>query len=169
MGLSGVPASVLLVVAVLALVLFTQFSTRPVRASAFIWVALLVARGIAPPGPAAPTTTGITFLVGGLLLSAALGAWRGATMPMWRDDTGRVVRRGNRVTLALWLLTLAVRVVSAVAEHLVDHAAFNPNGLWLGFGVTLAAQHALLLRRASALPASVSSRVDRTAGSGKPR
>jgi hypothetical protein len=73
-------------------------------------------------------------------------------VPMWRTDSGQVFRRGDRLTLGLWVLTIAVRLALAVAENLVDHAPFNANALWLGAGVTLGAQQLVMLWRAPRIP-----------------
>lgn len=141
------------IVAVVVLVLVRQFTARPVRPVAFVVIALLIVRGCVPPGPAAPATAGITFLVTGLVLSAAAGVWRGATVPMWRDAGGTVLRRGNGTTAALWVFTLALRAGIAAVEYFTTHAPFNANALWLGAGVTLAAQQLVMLRRLPRIPA----------------
>jgi hypothetical protein len=151
-SLTVATANTVFILGVLAIVLARQFTTRPVRSAVYLWIGLLLLRGLLPPGPAQPTAIGIIFLVTGLVASAALGWWRGATVPMWRDATGRLVRRGNGVTLALWGLTVLVRLVITLAEYLIDHAPFNGNALWLGVGITLAAQQAAMVLRARRVP-----------------
>ncbi|MDX3193717.1 hypothetical protein PV458_35395 [Streptomyces sp. MN03-5084-2B] len=140
------------IVVVAAIVIVSQFSVREVRGQTFLWVALLVLRGLLPPGPAALTTAGIVFLVVGLVVSALFGVFRGRTMPMWRDDTGKLVRKGGRTTLVLWILTLVARLGLGAVESLGFGEPFNSNALWLGVGVTLGVQQWIMLRRAPSVP-----------------
>lgn len=149
--------NVLIVVVIVAFVLFRQFTTRPVSPVAYVWVAVLVVRGLVPdrvtrgaPELALvdPTVAGAAFLVGGLLMSVGFGIWRGATMPVWRDESGQVVRKGDRTTLLLWVATVLVRLVLGAVQNRIDHVPFDVNGLWLGVGVTLAAQQVVLGYRA---------------------
>lgn len=143
---------VALPVGITVLVIGLQFTTRPVRWQAWIWVVLCVARGLVPPGPARATTAGIALLVASLLASALFGAVRGRTMPMWRGRDGVVYRRGGGVTLLLWLATIATRLVFAAVGHAVFDEPVDLDAVWLGLGVTLAAQHLVMTRRAGRLP-----------------
>ena len=152
-------ANTAFVAAIVAIVLIRQFTVRPVRASMFVWIVLLLARGILPPGPVRPTATGIGFLAAALVASAVIGVWRGKAVPMWRTDSGQVFRRGDRLTLGLWVLTIAVRLALAVAENHVDHTPFNANALWLGAGVTLGAQQLVMLWHAPRIPVATPLRV----------
>ncbi|MGW5362479.1 hypothetical protein [Actinopolymorpha pittospori] len=136
--------NLLLIVGVTAVILVSQFSTRPVRTLTYLWVALLLARGCVPPGPARATGAGIAFLVLGLVVSAVFGYARGRTMPMWRDAAGRLCRRGGRVTLLLWLATLAARLGLGALAVLAFGEPFNGDALWLGVGVTLGVQQVVM-------------------------
>ncbi|MCO5970847.1 hypothetical protein [Actinoallomurus soli] len=150
--MNGVTLDVALAVGITALVIVLQFATRPVRWQAWIWVLLCVARGLVPPGPARATTAGITLLVVSLIASAFFGALRGRTMRMWRDRDGVVYRRGGGVTLLLWLATIATRLVLTALGHAVFDEPIDLDALWLGLGVTLAAQQLVMTRRAGRLP-----------------
>ncbi|MEV5706594.1 hypothetical protein [Actinoallomurus sp. NPDC052274] len=143
---------VALAVGIALLVIVLQFTTRPVRWQAWIWVVLCVARGCVPPGPARATTAGIGLLVVSLIASAIFGAVRGRTMPMWRGPDGLVYRRGGGVTLLLWLATIATRFLVSGLGLVVFHEPVDLNALWLGLGVTLAAQQLVMMRRAGRLP-----------------
>jgi hypothetical protein len=136
-----------------ALVVAAQFRTRRVRALAYVWMVLLVARGCVPPGPSRPTAVSIALLLVSLLVSAAFGVLRGRTMPMWRAGDAAVYRRGDRTTLLLWLATIATKIGMVVAAQEWLAEPVNLNALWLGLGVTVAVQQYVLLRRAGG-PAS---------------
>lgn len=137
-------SSLLLIVGVTAVVVWSQFSRRPVRSLTYVWVALLIVRGCVPPGPSRMTSAGIAFLVAGLIVSVVAGVLRGRTMPLWREADGRLYRKGGRETLLLWLATIVVKVgLGAVAEAAFGEP-FNGNALWLGLGVTLGVQHLVM-------------------------
>ncbi|GAA2934197.1 hypothetical protein GCM10020221_32380 [Streptomyces thioluteus] len=144
-------ANALLVLAVMALVLVLQFRPRRVRAAVFVWVALLVGRGLVPPGPARVTAAGLAFLVLGLAVSAVFGVLRGRAMPLWRDADGTVWRKGDSTVLRLWLLTVGARCAVSAVEYALTDEPFNGNAFLLGLGVTLGVQHAVLLSRRTAL------------------
>ncbi|GAA0390424.1 hypothetical protein [Streptomyces luteireticuli] len=144
-------ANALLVLGITALVLVLQFRARRVRAVAFVWVALLVVRGLVPPGPARATAAGLAFLALGLAVSAAFGVLRGRAMPLWRDADGTVWRRGDSAVLRLWLLTVVARCAVSAVEYALTDEPFNGNAFLLGFGVTLGVQHAVLLFRRGTL------------------
>ncbi|MGH4029200.1 hypothetical protein ACQB60_09730 [Actinomycetota bacterium Odt1-20B] len=141
-----------LVVGILALVLVRQFTVRTVTYRMYIWVGLLVVRGCIPPGPAEWEPASIVLLVLSLLASIGFGVWRGAVFPMWKEPDGRVLRKGDRKVLALWGGTVAARLVFVATGALAFHEPFNADALWLGLGLTLAAQHTLMMRRRAAAP-----------------
>ena len=141
------PPNLLLAATVTAAIIVSQFSARPVRPLAYLWVALLIVRGCAPPGPARMTAAGIAILVAGLLVSVVFGVLRGRTMPMWRDSSGRLYRKGGRVTLLLWIATIFARLGIGVFAGLVLGEPFNGNALWLGIGVTFGVQQLVMTHR----------------------
>lgn len=143
----------LLVLTVVTVMLFSQFTARPVRPRAYLWVGLLLARGCVPPGPATPTPAGIAVLAAGLAASAFFGVLRGRTMPMWRDGSGRVYRKGGRVTLLLWLATFAARLLVGGVGLIALGEPVNLDALWLGVGVTLGVQQSVMASRARSIPA----------------
>ncbi|KAB7844338.1 hypothetical protein [Streptomyces mobaraensis] len=149
-GLLGAGNAVV-ILGIVGLVLFLQFRARRVRAVAFVWVALLVGRGLLPPGPARTTAAGLAFLAVGLVVSAVFGWLRGRTMPLWRDRDGVVWRRGDSVTLRLWLLTIGARFALTGVEYALFHEPFDGGSLLLGLGLSLAVQQMVLMRRGRAL------------------
>ncbi|MFE0098851.1 hypothetical protein [Streptomyces sp. NPDC059009] len=144
--------NIILIVGIIALVVVRQFTVRTVTYRLYFWVGVLVVRGCIPPGPAAWEPASIVLLVLSLLASIGLGVWRGAVFPMWKEPDGRVLRKGDRRVLALWVGTVAVRVVFVATGALAFHEPFNADALWLGLGLTLAAQHTLMMRRRAAAP-----------------
>lgn len=143
-----------LAVGVTVLVVALQFRTRRVRAVAYLWVALLTARGCVPPGPSRATATSIAVLVASLLVSAVFGVLRGRTMSVWRASDGAVYRRGNGTTLLLWFATIATKLGMALAAQVLFAEPVNLNALWLCLGVTVAIQQHVLIRRAARVPVS---------------
>jgi hypothetical protein len=144
----------LFVLGVVTVIVISQFTARPVRSLTYLWVALLIVRGCVPPGPASTTVAGIAVLLAGLLISVLFGILRGRTMPMWRDDTGRLYRKGGRITLLLWLATLASRLLLGAFAQVTFHEPFNLNALWLGIGVTFGTQQIIMTLRGRRVPAA---------------
>lgn len=141
-----------LVVGVLALVFHRQFTVRRVRAVALEWVALLVARGLVPSGPVRDTAVSVSLFVVSLRASKSLGLLRGRCIPLWRGPDAAVYRRSDRITLLLWLATFAVRILISGLGYEVWGEPVELNGLWVGLGVSLAAQQWAMMRRAKLLP-----------------
>ena len=52
----------------------------------------------------------IAYILGCLALSVVFGIWRGARIDVWRDDAGRWISQGNRITLALWAALIGIKV-----------------------------------------------------------
>ena len=142
----------LLIGGITALILIGQFRTRPVSPLMYLWVGLLIARGLVPPGPARPTPAGIGALAVALCLSAAFGVLRGRSMPIWRDAAGTVLRRGDRTTFLLWLATVATKLAVGAVAVVIAGEPVNVDALWLGMGVTLCAQQVVMAARAHRLP-----------------
>jgi hypothetical protein len=147
-------AAVLLVyVAVIGFVLVRQFVKRTVSARGFILVAVLVADGAVNLAivPGGPVGAGIAVLALELPISVGFGVVRGYAMRVWRDDAGVAWRQGNVRTLVWWLLTILSRLALGAVAGVGWHVPFNGGSVLLGFGVTLAAQQVVLLKRARAL------------------
>lgn len=140
--------NVAVILLISAIVIVSQFHVREVRAQTYLWCALLGVRGVLPPGPSEATVPGVTFLVIGLAFSLGFGYYRGRTIPMWRDGTGRLLRKGNRLTLVLWLSNLLERFVVGAIAAVFFGEPFNGTAAWLSVGVTLAAQQWAMQRRA---------------------
>jgi hypothetical protein len=105
-------------------------------------------------------TTAIAALVGSLVLAAALGAARAATVHLWMQD-GQPWRRGTWVTGALWVVSLAAHFG---LDYLID--PHSPNGgvagasILLYLAVTYTVQRLIVQTRAQRIAVG-----DRQAGS----
>ena len=93
----------------------------------------------------------LAFLGLDCVVLIGLGFARGVTIRLERRDHG-LFQKGTGATLALWLLTIAFRVGAAFGS-----AAIWPDGtlsraaLALTIGLTIAAQNAMIYRRALSL------------------
>lgn len=63
---------------------------------------------------------GWALLVLGLVLSAAVGVLRGRRTDVWMQPDGRLVRKGNAVTIALFLGLIAVKFGLGTVAYLAD-------------------------------------------------
>ena len=85
-----------------------------------------------------------TLLVGAL----GVGALRGLAMRVWAGD-GWVLRQGNAVTMALWLVSLLVHIAATGSGS--GAAGLEGASFLLYLGLTLAAQYYVVHRRAAPL------------------
>jgi hypothetical protein len=114
----------------------------------------LVAGGFQWP----PTTLAWMVLLGGLLLSAVTGVARGRWSRLWLDANGQPMVRGTPLTIALFLLLIALKVGigawEAETHQAAAHGGFGE--VLLLIGVMVALQAEIVWRRASKLAASPS-------------
>lgn len=112
----------------LAWILWRQTQVREVRSDRNPRVLLvLAAAGLWQVGSFldehAVRPAAIALLAGSLVVSAAFGLLRGRVHPVWREADGRVLRRGNALTVALWIAAVAAHLgIDVYARH-VDSAA----------------------------------------------
>lgn len=96
----------------------------------------------------------VLLLVLGLAVEAGLGVWRGATVRAWREADGSVWRKGTPKTLALWAVTVAIRVGLALAGAYLLQVTEPMGALLIGVAITLGAQNLVVTVRAARLPVS---------------
>jgi hypothetical protein len=87
------------------------------------------------------TSTDWSWVLATLVGGVVLGGLRGVSMRVW-DTNGWVVRQGNLLTMALWLVTLVLQFAGDAAAGLVG-ASFL-----IFIGLTMAAQRYVEFRRA---------------------
>lgn len=142
----------------LALVVFfivRQFSTRRVLSLWTVGLPLVLAYfGLQALGSL--DTAGWLLLGLNLSLGTALGFVRGATLRVWPDPrTGEALMRGTPLTAALWVATIAVRVVLSFVEIKLGFAPLSSSSAesFLPAAATIAAQVLVVYLRARDLPA----------------
>lgn len=143
---------VVIALAVVGLVIVRQVQPRPVSARGLLLLpVILIVIGATEVTRAAPRGQSLTgaqsaWLAADLAVSAVLGAARGFTVRLF-EQAGELWRRGTKLTLMLWLATIAARlVISVVGSH---HGAGKvlDDGLLLTLGVTLGAQYGVVMWR----------------------
>lgn len=128
------------------------FTPRRLRVAAVLGVVGLV-EVVSTAGTHPVSLTGWTLLVVGLLVGAALGLVRAATVDLWVRD-GVVWTRGHALTAALWFVGIAVHVGLDVLARVVAPSAdaVNASSVLLFIAVGLGVQGLMTLRRAQSLP-----------------
>jgi hypothetical protein len=84
-----------------------------------------------------------TLVVGGL----GLGVLRGLSVRVWTGN-GWVLRQGNAITMALWLVSLLVHFVGDTGQSHAGAAGLEGASFLLYLGVTLCVQNYVVYRRA---------------------
>ncbi len=79
--------------------------------------------------------------------AVGLGALRGLSMRVWATN-GWVVRQGNAVTMALWLVSLVVQFAAGSANNHAGGASLEAASFLLYLGLTLGVQYYVVFRRA---------------------
>jgi hypothetical protein len=94
------------------------------------------------------SSTAWLWLVGTTLVGAlGLGALRGLSMRVWTGN-GWVLRQGNALTMALWLVSLLVHFAGDSAGSHAGAAGLAGPSFLLYLGVTLSMQYYVVHRRA---------------------
>lgn len=97
------------------------------------------------------STTAWAWVLGTMLVGAVgLGALRGISMRVWANN-GWVVRQGNAVTMALWLVSVLVHFVGDAGSTDSGGSALLAASFLLYLGLTLGVQYYLVYRRAQPL------------------
>ena len=112
----------------------------------------LVAGGFALPHGWA----GLGLLVLGLVLSAAIGVIRGYRTEVWMEPDGRIVRKGNAVTILLFLGLVAAKFAMgmyAYFQGIQDGAGFGE--IMVMIAIMVAFQAEIVYRRAQKLSDTV--------------
>ena len=150
-------ANVLIALAVLALILSRQLRKRTVReAQPYRIVLILAVIGVIETTQFhrdhAVSAGAWALLALSLVIGAGFGAWRGATVHVWREN-GVLLRQGNAVTVVLWIVGLALHLGVDLAIKHVDASAdgLGNSAVLLYLAITLGVQQLLVLERAEHL------------------
>ena len=148
--------NVVIGVLILALILYRQRRIRAARQDVRWW---LVAFAAVDGGltlfhvlQGHAVTAGVVGLLAlSMLIGAGMGAWRGLTVRVWRQD-GQVLRQGTPQTIALWLVAIAAHLVldMVIAHASVIHG-IGESSILLYLAVTWAAQGMTVANRAARL------------------
>jgi hypothetical protein len=129
-----------------------QFTARRLRLARILGIAGLV-EVVSTAGAQPVSVAGWTLLVLGLVIGAALGLLRAATVKLWVRD-GAVYTQGHAMTAALWIVGIAVHVgLDLLARAIAPSAdAVNASSVLLFVAVSLGVQGLMTMQRARALP-----------------
>lgn len=151
------PVNILLVAAVIVVVVYRQMTTQRVGGKAVVIPFALVVYGLYeayfgrhPSGVLDahhPLVSAVLFAVG-LLLAFGTGIWRGVTVHAWRDQAGVLWRKGNAMTAVAWVVSIASRVLVAVAGGFMFHTVETSASLMIAAGISLTVQNLVISRRA---------------------
>lgn len=149
-------ANVLIVLLVLGLVLVRQLRPQRINeARLFTLPVILVIVGVMQGGliDHAHEVLSAALLAVEAVAGLLLGAMRAATMRLWREPDGSLWRRGGALTIAAWIVSIAVRVgLLGIAYWL---GVKTGSGNLIAFlGVSLLAQYAIIDLRSRSLPAT---------------
>jgi hypothetical protein len=154
--------TVILIAAAVLLVIYRQFQARDVSARGLIVIPLILL-GLGAQNLASSPPVG-ALAVGALALDAAagiaLGVLRGRSLRIWQESDGTWWRKGTRSTAVLWVASIAARIaIIGGARALGVHDASAAGPLELAFGVSLAAQYAVVALRAGLLTGAHAHRI----------
>jgi hypothetical protein len=144
-GLEGA----LIALAVIVFFIARQFTTRPV----LNWLNVIAPAALlyfGVQGIDRLDSTGWLVLGLGLSLGIGLGALRGTSYRVWVNPQGQLFMRGGGLTLALWAVTIGVKVLLTVLEIQFGLGALTglPAMSLLPGAATLAAQMLVVYLRA---------------------
>lgn len=143
-------ADVLLIAAAVVWILIRQIRLAPVKTRLLILAPLLLGYfGLrALPASLAQDAADVALMTLSVVVSAALGVWRGRTIAVWRDESGVWWRRGSNLTLVLWGVLFAARGLLYALDVATGHAEASTAGaLLLTLAVSFAAQNAVIALR----------------------
>ena len=139
-----------LILALVGFVLYRQTVARPVVARRLVILpGILVVIGIAAISHVDNgllSATALLYVAIDLLASVALGGLRGCFVRVYERD-GVMWRQGGVITVALWLVSIAVRAVIAILATNAGVGNVSNASLELALGVTLLAQNGVVALR----------------------
>jgi len=156
MPLDAMPPQVLVGLVTLTVVVLSRLRSRPARTGRLITgpiIVLLVGAFVLVPWLGVPTgdalaTVGVAVV--DLALTVGLGVARGITVDVGADATGLVRYRYTLVTVALWVVSVALRFELAhVGSQLGASPAVTEGSVLLALGVALLTQNLVVVRAAT--------------------
>lgn len=151
---SVVDMNALTIVLVAGLVIWTiagRMLGRPLRQRRlFLIPAILAVVGLTQLSGVHLTAMDLALLVVQIVVGLGIGALRGLTIHLYERD-GFLWMRYRWTTLALWVLSIAVRLAFAFGGHMVGADDGNSQVLMIGFGVSLLGEGLIVAWRANGL------------------
>jgi hypothetical protein len=139
-----------LVALVLGWIVVRQVRGRYVQSGRLaVLPAILVVIGLGSAASVAWTGAAVAVVAGELVITAALGAVRGALTHLTLRE-GYLYQRGGALGLALWVVSIGARVLTEVWASAIGLGAAAQATITLSFGVSLAAQFVVLSLRVRA-------------------
>lgn len=139
-----------LILALVGWVLYRQTVARPVVARRLVILpGILVVIGIAGISHVDNgllSSTALLYVAIDLLASVALGGLRGCFVRVYERD-GVMWRQGGVITVALWVVSIAVRAVIAILATNAGVGNISNASLELALGATLLAQNGVVALR----------------------
>jgi hypothetical protein len=138
---------IVITLVVLAWVLYRQTVARPVSVRR-LWLlpAILIVLGvisISHVNHGHLSGTADAYLAVDVVSSIALGALRGFFVRVYGQD-GVMWRQGSAVTIALWIVSIAVRVLVGILAANAGVGNVSDAALEVAFGLSLASQNAVV-------------------------
>lgn len=148
MALSSVPI-VMLLVAVAIIIIVRQFQARPLRLLLLLGVPLgLIGLGSRALVNERFTSAAVALLAVDMILALGFGIWRGMSFRVWLTVDGQSLRQGTRLTLLLWVVSIALRGITTVAgRQIAGSRNVSFQTLPALLGLTLLAQGIVVLWR----------------------
>jgi hypothetical protein len=159
--------NVVLVVALLAWVLYRQTVARPVGIRS-LWVLpgiliIIGVSGLSHVDNGHLSATAWRYLTVDLVTSVALGALRGGFVQVF-ERNGVMWRQGNKITIALWVVAIAVRLLIGVFASHAGVGKVSDTALEAAFGLSLLGQNAVVALRGSQMGLPFAPSASRPAG-----
>ena len=129
-----------------------QFSARRLRVAGILGVVGVV-EVVSTAGAHAVSMVGWTLVITGLVVGAALGLLRAATVTLWVRD-GAVYTQGHAMTAALWIVGIGVHIGLDVLARVIAPSVdgVDASSVLLFLAVSLGVQGLVTLQRARTLP-----------------
>ena len=154
-------AQILLIVALIGLTIVRRMAGQPLRQGRLVVLPLIfVVWGVFQVSDAHPSVTDVVLLVVETAISIGIGAVRGTTINLFVRD-GYLWMRYRWSTLALWLLSAAIRVGFLVGAAELGSGPAGQASLLLGLGAGLLGESLVLAPRARTVGAPFAPRGSR--------
>ena len=152
------PIEIVAIIAMTGYAIYLQTVVSVVATNARFKLAIIYGLvGLVVGGFALPHgVAGYGLLIAGLVLSAVVGVVRGYRTEIWMEPDGRIVRKGNLVTILLFVGLVAAKFVMGVLayfEGIQDGAGFGE--IMVMIAIMVAFQAEIVFRRAQKLARSV--------------